>query len=185
MALTEAASEDKPRIVIVDDDGTDREALVRALSRQEGEYDAYELLTATDGASAQQVLSENGVDVVISDVNMPDMTGLELMRWAKENCPGPTWIFVTGEGTLEDAGQAVRLGAFDFLVKGTGVTGCLPIAVQNALRQRRLEANERHLHEKLTEKVERLRERVFQLDKACRLVWDQVERQKPRRFEKS
>jgi len=172
VGLMEAASEARPKILIVDDDEVDRESLVRALPRT---HDTYEIWTATDGSSAQQVLSEQKVDVVITDVQMPDLTGLELMQWAKLNFPGPTWIILTGHGTLANAAEAVRLGAFDFLVKNAGLAESLPIAVENALRQRRLEANERRLQEKLTEKIECLGKNVSQLETACRLLCDQAE----------
>jgi serine phosphatase RsbU (regulator of sigma subunit)/anti-anti-sigma regulatory factor len=172
MALTEPVWESTPRILIVDDDSVDCESLVRALSST---HEGYGLLTATDGAHAQQILAEEKIDIVITDVEMPDLTGLELLQWARLNCPGPTWIILTGQATLETAAQAVRLGAFDFLLKSTELAQSLPITVQNALRQRSLEAKERRLREKLVEKIESLGKNVSQLETACRLLCDQAE----------
>jgi len=99
-----------PRILLVDDDPVVLQSFRRALAE-------YTPLHAGDGDEARRILSETRVDVVLCDLAMPGMNGLELMRWAREHCPHPLWIVVSGQGTFDAAAQALKLGAFDFVCK--------------------------------------------------------------------
>jgi sigma-B regulation protein RsbU (phosphoserine phosphatase) len=127
----------KPRLLLVDDDSAVLRSFVRAL------HD-YAPLHADDGLAAQKILSETPVDIVLCDLEMPRMNGLDLMRWAKKHCPRPLWIVVTGGGTFDAAKQALKLGAFDFVCKPILSPIQLQNVVANAERHQAL-ATERNL----------------------------------------
>jgi len=162
--------EGRARILIVDDEQAIRELVLDVLA-----VDGYELHQADDGPAAQAVLARATIDVVITDLRMPRMTGLELMRWAQENHPGSAWIILSGRGTFGDAVRAVQLGAFDFICKPTELAESLPVAVRNALRQRRLAAEKQRLLRDLADRNEQLARQVDQLQEACSLLCEQAE----------
>ena len=120
-----------PRILLVDDDTLLLTAYARALQR-------FAPLTAEDGIAARKILVETEIDIVVCDLDMPRMNGIELMTWAKEHCPRPLWIVSTGQGTFDAAVQALKLGAFDFISKPLQTILQLTIAVANAARQQGL-----------------------------------------------
>ncbi len=102
-----------PVFLVVDDDPMVRRIVARGL----GQLAPAEVLEVEDGLAAQQLLRERSVDVVITDVVMPHMDGLELMKWAQEHCPRPLWIVLSGLETFDAAVDALQLGAFDYLAK--------------------------------------------------------------------
>jgi len=114
------------RILVVDDDRAVLGTYLRAL-------DAYAPLQADDGVEARAILSAVQVDVVLCDLQMPRMNGLDLMRWAKEHCQHPLWVVVSGQGTFEDVAQALKLGAFDFVCKPIQSPLQLQTVVANAV----------------------------------------------------
>ena len=162
--------EPRPRILIVDDEAEIRQLVVDVLGA-----DRYDFYQAQDAPAAQAVLAETPVDLVITDLRMPGMTGLRLMQWAQENHPGATWIILSGRGTFDDAVRAVHLGAFDFICKPTDVAESLPVAVRNAMEQRRLAAERQRLHRDLAERNEQLSRQVARLQEACGLLCQQAE----------
>ena len=160
----------KPGLLIVDDQALMRRFLMAALASG-GAYDLYE---AEDGMSAQAALKKHRIDVVITDVVMPGMDGLALMRWAKVNCPGPTWIIHSGLDTFNAAVEAIHLGAFDFLSKPLYSVQLLEVTVRNALNQRELMSEREKLHSDLQERNSQLREQVAQLEDVCTLLQEQA-----------
>ncbi len=159
------------RILIVDDERSIRMLLRTVLARQSG----YELHEASDGSEAKDILSREPMDLVITDLRMPDTDGLALMQWAQQNCPDPTWIILSGHGTFDDAVRAVQLGAFDFIAKPLVAVDALLVTVRNALRQRRLVLEQSRLHKTIEKNNDRLRKQVRQLTEACGLLCDQAE----------
>jgi DNA-binding NtrC family response regulator len=102
------------RILIVDDDVDLLQTLSRLLTRR-----GYEVAAAENGVAALKVLeaSEQPFDVIISDVRMPQMDGMELLRHAKTVAPETEMILLTGYGTIETAVSAMKSGAYDYLTK--------------------------------------------------------------------
>lgn len=100
------------RILIVDDERSIRFTLGEFLRKA-----GYEVETAEDAASALRILGERPFDVVITDIIMPRITGMELLYAIREAAPRVQVIIMTGEPTAETAAQAVRDGAFDYLFK--------------------------------------------------------------------
>ena len=128
-------------ILIVDDEKNIRGALARSL-RLEG----YAALEAENGVDALGQLEAGDVDLVILDLNMPQLDGLGLLETMKERGLAVPSLVLTAHGSIEKAVRAVRLGAFDFIEKPPGAERIL-LAVQNALRVGRLEEENRRLSE--------------------------------------
>jgi cyclic di-GMP phosphodiesterase len=119
-----------PRVLVADDDPAIRKALRIILS-------SYDVREAGDGVEAMRVFEDGGADLVLSDLQMPAMTGLELLKRVKQADDTAAFIILTGAGTVENAVQALRLQADDYLVKPFNVDEVL-LACERALEHRRL-----------------------------------------------
>ena len=97
--------------LVADDDALSRELLSEVVQRQ-----GWKVVEAADGAAALKALRAQRPDVILSDVHMPGLTGVELARHAAE-CGGPPVILVTGQGSMATAVAALRAGAEDYLLK--------------------------------------------------------------------
>ena len=116
------------------------------------------VLEAADGIAAQEVLREHPeVALVLTDIMMPRMDGLELLRWGRQAVPEAMWIVLSGLETFDSAVAAIRLGAFDFLPKSPRSEE-MAVAVRNALERRQLLAERERLHRELQRKVRELEE---------------------------
>jgi len=160
-----------PKVLVVDDEYAVRTVLTDILGR-EGEYEVYE---AVNGVDAQEILEKTPIDVVVTDLLMPRMGGLRLMQWARDRGLEATWIILTGRGTFQDAVEAIRLGAFDFIVKPLEDTSVLTITFRNALRERQLKAERSRLMHDLAGRNEQLARQVDQLKSACTMLCEQAE----------
>ncbi len=98
--------------MIVDDEREVRMVLYEAFNRQ-----GYTVSVAENGSMALDMLERNPVDLVVSDINMPEMDGLSLLRTLQVKSPGLPVVLVTGHATVETAVSAMKLGAFDYLLK--------------------------------------------------------------------
>ncbi len=99
-------------ILLVDDDPAYRRALANELRRAE-----YEVILAGSGAEALAALTSNQPDVVLLDLQLPDMSGLDVLKAIREQQPACDVIMLTGHGTIDTAIEAIRAGAFDYLSK--------------------------------------------------------------------
>lgn len=100
------------RILIVDDDPTMREAMHETLSAA-----GYETVQCVDGESAERVVKTEDIALVISDIRMPGIDGLELLRRTKASTEAPPFIVISGHATVPEAVEAMKCGAYDLLVK--------------------------------------------------------------------
>ncbi len=116
-------------ILIVDDELNIRRVLERAFAKE-----GYQVYTAEGGHQALRILEETPCDLVLTDVVMPDMTGLELLKRARQKYPNLQVILMTAYGTIPMAVEAMRAGAFDFLTKPLEME-VLRKVVRNALRE--------------------------------------------------
>lgn len=134
----------KPRILVVDDEESIREFLDIML-RKEG----YEVTCAEDGQKALDILKKKAIDMVISDLQMPNLTGIELLRQVKDQFPDMLFMMITAFGSTENAVEAMKLGAYDYLTKPFKIDE-VRINIANALRSKDLEVENRVLKKELT-----------------------------------
>jgi DNA-binding NtrC family response regulator len=130
-------------IVIVDDEPDMVENCARLLRRA-----GHRCLTATDPHRALVLVESDAPDLLLSDLQMPGMDGIELLRRAHDVDPSLPVIMITGFASIESAVAAVKEGAFDYLPK-TFTADQLQVAVDRALRQRRLQAENRNLRDQV------------------------------------
>ena len=100
------------KILIVDDEELMRQFLAEALTRKK-----YEIDLAKNGKEALSLLKKNNYDLLITDMKMPDISGIDLLRKTREMAPNTQVIVMTAYGTIENAVEAIRLGAFNYLLK--------------------------------------------------------------------
>jgi len=130
-----------PTVLIVDDEKNIRATLARGL-RLEG----FRTEEAGNGLEALKALDDGGIDLVLLDVQMPEMDGLALLAAMRERSLSVPAIVLTAHGSIERAVQAVKLGAFDFIEKPPSIERIL-LAVENALDRDRLLRENRRLSE--------------------------------------
>ena len=106
---------DETRILIVDDDDGARKSLARLIAK-----DGYRISAAKNGSSALSLLSEREFDLVLTDLVMEDVGGLEVLARAKEKHPDTEVIVITGYGSIASAIEAVKKGAYHYLEKPFG-----------------------------------------------------------------
>lgn len=133
----------KPRILVVDDEESIREFLEIMLKKE-----GYEVSIAEDGMKAKEVLQKRSFDMVISDLQMPNMTGLELLKFVKDSYPDLTFMMITAFGTTENAVEAMKLGAYDYITKPFKIDE-VRLNIANALRAQNLEVENRTLKKEL------------------------------------
>ncbi len=133
----------KFNVLVVDDEKNIREGLQKAL-----ELDGHNVYLAADGLEGWQTIENEEIDLVITDLRMPEMSGEELLRRVVESYPTVQVIILTGHGTIETAVQAMRDGAFDFLTKPVNLDR-LSLLVKRALSTRELVLQHRALQEEL------------------------------------
>lgn len=119
----------KGRILLVEDDETFRSFLQTVL-----EDDGYNVIAADNGLAGLKLLRREQIDVVISDLNMPGKSGLELFREIMKEASPPRFIFLTAFGRVEEAVSAMKDGAFDFLTKPLEEPEALLAVVDRALK---------------------------------------------------
>jgi len=122
------------RVLVVDDERSMRELLSIVLRR-----DGYDVLIAEDGASGLELLKRERVDILITDIRMPQMNGVDLLREAKRIAPDIVSIVMTAFATTETAVEALRLGATDYVTKSKDTAAELRVRVGRELERRRLQ----------------------------------------------
>jgi two-component system response regulator HydG len=136
---------DATTILVADDDTGMRESLVRALRRE-----GFTVVAADDGTAALDALRRGHVDLLVADLRMPGLDGLELLRAAKLVAPETEIVVISGHGTVEEAVEAMKEGAYDFLTKPFD-RAALIRTVRQALERRTLILENRSLQRRLDE----------------------------------
>jgi len=132
-----------PRILIIDDEKAIRHTLKEIL-----EFESYTVDQAEDGPAGLDLLIQQKYDVVLCDVKMPKMDGLEVLERARTLAPDAAFIMVSAHGNIETAVEATKKGAFDFLPKPPDLNRLL-ITVRNALDRSKLVTETKTLKKKL------------------------------------
>ncbi len=120
------------RVLIVDDEQSIRSSLERLLT-----FEKFKTFTAADGRAAIELAASERVDIVLLDIKMPGMDGLEVLGALREQYPSLPVIIISGHGTINTAVEATKLGAFDFLEKPIDMERLL-LTIRNGLAQAEL-----------------------------------------------
>jgi two-component system nitrogen regulation response regulator NtrX len=135
-----------PSILIVDDEPSILQALQGILADE-----GFEVSTASNGYEALKQIEQESPDLVLLDIWMPGIDGIETLKEIKKNNPFIQVIIITGHGTIETAVKATKLGAFDLIEKPLSFDKIV-VSINNALNFRRLEEENKYLRKKTIEK---------------------------------
>ena len=138
------SNEERPRVLIVDDEKFIRDILADFLGME-----GYVVRTAEDGQAALNELTNAHYDLVISDLKMPRMGGIELLEQIGHAAPNALTVIMTGFGTVETAIDAMKRGAYDYILKPFKVEEVIHV-VQRGLEKQRLAAENLRLKEALS-----------------------------------
>jgi DNA-binding NtrC family response regulator len=163
----------KAKLLIVDDEKHIREGLEKALT-----IDGYDVELASDGKEALSKIEEGDIDLVITDLKMPNLSGEELMKEALDNYPYLPVIILTGHGTIENAVEAMRNGAYDFITKPLNIDK-LSLIVNRALENSSLKRQNRDLLNQLKKKYSF--ENIIGKSASMKKVFETIEQVAPSR----
>jgi len=135
-----------PTILIVDDEPSILQSLSGLLSDE-----GFEVTTASNGYEALKIVDAESPDLVLLDIWMQGIDGIETLKEIKKDNPSIQVIIITGHGTIETAIKAIKLGAFDLIEKPLSIDKVI-VVINNALNFRRLEEENRYLRTKTIEK---------------------------------
>lgn len=142
------------KILIVEDEATIRRVLVKILLE---ENEALQIDEAVDGLEALEKIKKEDYDLVLCDIKMPKLDGIELLEAVKKTKPETPMIMISGHGDLETAVQSMRLGAFDYISKPPDLNRLLT-AVRNALEKKQLITENKILKRKVSKNYEMIGE---------------------------
>jgi response regulator RpfG family c-di-GMP phosphodiesterase len=165
--MYESTHDDSPRILVVDDEEVIRDILADFLAME-----GFEVRTAADGAAALNELTRGHCDIVLSDLKMPNMGGIELLEVISREWPQLVTIIMTGFGTVETAIDAMKRGAYDYIMKPFKMEEVVH-TVRRGLERRKLTAENMRLKEALSlYKVSEAIAASLSLDEVMRNVTD-------------
>ncbi|MDR2631435.1 MAG: sigma-54 dependent transcriptional regulator [Spirochaetaceae bacterium] len=159
------------KLLVVDDEKNIREGLADFLT-----MDGHVVETAADGDGGLKSFQKGDIDLVITDLRMPGLSGEELLKRIVSETPGIPVIVLTGHGTVENAVAAMRNGAYDFLTKPVNLDH-LSLLVKRALQSRELILKHRRLEEELEQK--KTFEAIIGTSTPMRKVFDTIRRVAP------
>jgi response regulator RpfG family c-di-GMP phosphodiesterase len=139
--MSSSSASERARVLVVDDEETIREMLAEFL-----EMEGYWVASAPDGMAALTVLEDNDIDLVLSDLKMPRMGGITLLEQLSKHAPSTVAVIMTGFGTVETAIDAMKLGAYDYILKPFKLDEVLHV-VERALQKKRMEEENMRLRE--------------------------------------
>ena len=128
-------------LLVADDERVIREGIRRILSKEN-----LEIFLAENGLQAWEALQQQSVDLLLVDLKMPQLDGMELLKRVKERYPDQIVVIITGHATIEAAVEAMKFGAYDFITKPF-LPDQLRMVVKRALEKRGLEIEAQHLRE--------------------------------------
>jgi two-component system, NtrC family, nitrogen regulation response regulator NtrX len=139
---------DMPKILIIDD-----EKVIRSTLKEILEYEKYEISEAQDGEQGLKMIQEEDYDLVLCDIKMPKMDGIEVLEHASALEKQPQFIMISAHGSIETAVDATKKGAFDFIPKPPDLNRLL-LTVRNALDKKNLVSETKVLKKKLSQKLD-------------------------------
>ncbi len=135
-------------VLVIDDERSIRNTLKEIL-----EHEQYQVEIAENGQQGLQLIKEKNIDVVLCDIKMPQMDGMEVLTKATELNSSLPFIMITGHGDIETAVEAIKKGAFDFLQKPLDLNRIL-VTIRNALDKKKLINETKTLRKKIYSKYE-------------------------------
>lgn len=141
-----------PKILVIDDERAIRNTLKEVL-----EYENYEVDTAEDGETGLKLFDSNNYDIVLCDIKMPRMDGVEVLQKIAEIRDDIPVIMISGHGNIDTAVDAIKKGAFDFLEKPVDLNRVL-ITLKNALERSTLIVQTKNLKKQVSKKYEMIGE---------------------------
>ncbi|PQJ14601.1 sigma-54-dependent transcriptional regulator [Aureicoccus marinus] len=134
------------RILIIEDESSIRRVLVKILGEENSQYKVFE---AEDGAAGLAMVKKEDFDLVLCDIKMPKMDGIEVLEASRKEKPEIPFIMISGHGDLDTAVNAMRLGAFDYISKPPDLNRLLT-TVRNALDRKVLVQENKILKKKVS-----------------------------------
>lgn len=142
------------KILIIEDEAAIRRVLTKILSE---ENDTYQVEEAEDGATGYEKIKNNDYDLVLCDIKMPKMDGVEVLEAVKKIKPEIPMVMISGHGDMETAINTMRLGAFDYISKPPDLNRLLN-TVRNALDKKQLVVENKILKKKVSKNYEMIGE---------------------------
>ena len=142
------------KILLIEDEAAIRRVLKRIIADENNTYNVEE---AEDGVLGLELIKENDYDLILCDIKMPKMDGVEVLQKIKELKPEIPVIMISGHGDLDTAVQTMRMGAYDYISKPPDLNRLLN-TVRNALDQKQLIVENRQLKKKVSKKYEMIGE---------------------------
>jgi len=143
-----------PKILIIEDEAAIRRVLVKILSE---ENDTYEVEEAEDGLAGMEKIKKEDYDLVLCDIKMPKMDGVEVLEATRKIKPEIPIVMISGHGDLDTAVNTMRLGAFDYISKPPDLNRLLN-TVRHALDRKELVVENKILKKKVSKKYEMIGE---------------------------
>jgi len=142
------------KILVIEDESAIRRVLVKILGE---ENDSYNVLEAQDGLAGMDAIKKEDFDLVLCDIKMPKMDGVEVLEAAKKIKPEIPFIMISGHGDLDTAVNTMRLGAYDYISKPPDLNRLLT-TVRNALERKELAVENKVLKKKVSKNYEMIGE---------------------------
>lgn len=136
------------KLLLIDD-----EAAIRGTLKEILEYEKYDIDEASDGKEGFELIKKNKYDVVLCDIKMPKMDGIEVLKNTMESGIDTQFIMISAHGTIETAVEATKIGAFDFIPKPPDLNRLL-VSVRNAMDKKSLVTETKVLKKKINKKFD-------------------------------
>ncbi len=158
------------KILIIEDESSIRRVLKKIISEESKSYEVFE---AVDGMEGIEKIKEDDYDLVLCDIKMPKMDGVEVLTYSKKIKPELPFLMISGHGDLETAVSTMRLGAFDYISKPPDLNRLLN-AIRNALDNKKLVVENKRLKKKVSRNYEMIGE-----SKAISQIKEMIEKVAP------
>lgn len=136
------------KILIIEDEEPIRRVLARILSEEDSNFEIHE---ASDGMKGLDLIKNNSFDLILCDIKMPKIDGIELLQRTRKNNSTIPFIMLTGHGNIETAVESMKLGAYDFISKPPDLNRLIN-SVKNALEKKELLVENKILRKKVAKK---------------------------------
>ena len=138
------------KILIIEDEEPIRRVLVRILNEEDSNFEIHE---ASDGKKGLDSISKENFDLVLCDIKMPKIDGIELLERTRKNNSSLPFIMLTGHGNIETAVESMKIGAYDFISKPPDLNRLIT-SVRNALEKKELVTENKILRKKVAKKYQ-------------------------------